>query len=228
MNMPRGSVILLLSLTLGLPLLGGCQPASQPSASTQPATPATSAGQPQTALGRVVDNGVRQARAELEKSNIDLDDGPHIRIGRDHHEVNHKSNLPKAQITPQGDLVIEGKDVAVTPAQRAMLLAYRQQIIDIAEAGMSMGVQGADLAGKAVSEVLGSVFSGKGYEFGKRMEAEGRKLEAQGRQLCTRLEPLHAMQQQLAASLPEFKPYATMDAGTVDDCMKEGSSVTTR
>ena len=109
-----------------------------------------------------------------------------------------------------------------------MLLTYRQQIIDVAEAGMSMGVQGADLAGKAVSGVLGSVFSGKGEDFGKRMEAEGRKLEAQGRQLCMKLEPMRATQQRLAAALPEFKPYATMTADDIEDCRKDGSVVTSR
>jgi hypothetical protein len=109
-----------------------------------------------------------------------------------------------------------------------LLLAYRQQIINVAEAGMSMGVQGADLAGKAVSEVLGSVFSGKGEDFGRRMEAEGKKLEAQGKLLCAQLEPMRATQQQLAATLPEFKPYATMTADDIDDCEKHGSTVTSR
>jgi hypothetical protein len=219
----------LLFAAFALPLLGACSPASQPAATTQPAARSTTTpAQPQTALGRMVDNGVREARVELEKSNIDIDGHVSIRVGDDHHAVDRNPNLPSAQITPQGDLLIEGKAVAVTPQQRALLLTYRRQIIDVAEAGMSMGVQGADLAGKAVSEVLGSVFSGKGEDFGKRMEAEGKKLEAQGKQLCAQLEPMRATQQQLAASLPEFKPYATMTADDVDDCRKHGSSVTSR
>jgi hypothetical protein len=235
MNTTRASLAPLLFASLALPLLGACNPASQPAATTPPAaqstattaTPATTA-QPQTALGRMVDKGVREARAELEKGNIDIDGHVSIRVGDDHHAVERNPNLPHAQITPQGDLLIEGKAVAVTPEQRALLLAYRQQIIDVAEAGMSMGVQGADLAGKAVAEVVGSVFSGKGEDFGRRMEAEGRKLEAQGRQLCTQLEPMRATQQRLAAALPEFKPYATMTAKDIDDCRKDGASVTSR
>ena len=229
MNTTRASLAPLLLATLALPLLGACNPASQPGATTQPAVQSTTTpAQPQTALGRMVDNGVREARAELEKGNIDIDGHVSIRVGADHHAVERNPNLPSAQVTPQGDLLIEGKTVAVTPAQRAMLLTYRQQIIDVAEAGMSMGVQGADLAGKAVSEVLGSVFSGKGEDFGKRMEAEGKKLEAQGKQLCAQLEPMRATQQQLAASLPEFRPYATMTADDIDDCRKSGSTVTSR
>ena len=222
MNTTRASLAPLLLATLALPLLGACNPASQPGATTQPAVQSTTTpAQPQTALGRMVDNGVREARAELEKGNIDIDGHVSIRVGADHHAVERNTNLPSAQVTPQGDLLIEGKAVAVTPEQRALLLTYRQQIIEVAAAGMSMGVQGADLAGKAVSEVLGSVFSGKGEDFGRRMEAEGKKLEAQGKLLCAQLEPMRATQQQLAATLPEFKPYATMTADDIDDCRND-------
>jgi hypothetical protein len=229
MNTIRASLAPLLFASLALPLLGACNPASQPAATAPPAAQsAATTAQPQTALGRMVDNGVREARAELEKGNIDIDGHVSIQVGADHHAVERNPNLPRAQVTPQGDLLIEGKAVTVTPAQRAMLLTYRQQIIDVAEAGMSMGVQGADLAGKAVSEVLGSVFSGKGEDFGRRMEAEGKKLEVQGRQLCMKLEPMRTTQQQLAASLPEFKPYATMTADDIEDCRKDGSVVTSR
>ena len=222
MDMSRIPLASLFLASLALPLLGACNPASQPAATTPPAAqPAATSTQPQTALGRMVDNGIREARTKLEKGNIDISGHVSVHKGGGHHEIEHDPNLPKAEITPQGDLLIKGKTVAVTPAQRAMLLTYRQQIINVAEAGMSMGVQGADLAGKAVSEVLGSVFSGKGEDFGKRMEAEGRKLEAQGRQLCLQLEPMRTTQQQLAATLPEFKPYATMTADDVDDCSND-------
>jgi hypothetical protein len=229
MNTTRVSLAPLLFASLALPLLGACSPTSQPASTTQPVAQSTATStQPQTALGRMVDNGIREARAKLEKGNIDIGGHVSIHTDSDHHAVEHDPNLPKAEITPQGDLLIEGKAVAVTPAQRAMLLTYRQQIIDVAEAGMSMGVQGADLAGKAVSEVLGSVFSGKGEDFGKRMETEGKKLEAQGRQLCLQLEPMRATQQQLAATLPAFKPYATMTADDIDDCRTHGDSITSR
>jgi hypothetical protein len=228
MNTTRASLAPLLFASLALPLLGACSPASQPAATTQPAAQTTATTQPQTALGRMVDNGVREARTKLEQGNIDIDGHVSIHSGNDHDVVEHHPDLPKAQITPQGDLLIEGRTVAVTPEQRKLLLVYRRQIIDVAEAGMSMGVQGADLAGKAVSEVLGSVFSGKGEDFGKRMEAEGKKLEAQGRQLCRQLEPMRATQQQLAAALPEFKPYATMTADDIDDCRNHGDSITSR
>ena len=203
--------------------LAACQdkaPAGSTASASKPAGPGGLAGM----VGAAMD----KARAEMEKKNISIG-GKGMYINVNGHAINAPDDkAPRAEITPQGDLLIEGKAVAVTPKQRALLLTYRQQIIDVAEAGMSMGVQGADLAGKAVSEVLGSVFSGKGDDFGKRMEAEGRKLEAQGRQLCMQLEPMRATQQRLAATLPVFKPYATMTESDIEDCRKHGSSVTSR
>ena len=186
MNMIRASLAPLLFASLasaparrlqsGIAARRAPPPAAQSTATT---------AQPQTALGRMVDNGVREARNELKKQHRHrwpcLDPGR-----RDHHAAIGTRTCPRAQITPQGDLLIEGKAVAVTPEQRALLLTYRQQIIDVAEAGMYIGVQGADLAGKAVSECWEACFSGKGEDFGKHMEAEGRAGGA-GRQLCMQL-----------------------------------------
>ncbi len=47
--------------------------------------------------------------------------------------------LPKAEITPQGDFLIEGKPVAIDGRQRQDLLRYRHQVIDIAKAGIEKG-----------------------------------------------------------------------------------------
>jgi len=80
---------------------------------------------------------------------------------------------------------------------------------------------GAELAGKAVGESLGALFSGDADAIGKRVEAEADKLKAQARLLCRQLPPMLATQQQLAASLPQFKPYATMTQDDVDDCTSD-------
>ena len=61
MNTTRVSLVPLLFASLALPLLGACNPASQPAATNQPAARSTTTpAQPQTALGRMVDNGVRR------------------------------------------------------------------------------------------------------------------------------------------------------------------------
>lgn len=186
---------------------------------------------PQTVLGRTVATAMGKARHELETGNLDLSHGVNISVGQhDHHyNVGGTHGLPRAEITPQGDFLIEGKTVVVTPAQRALLLDYRRQVTAIAETGMALGVQGADLAGKAVLEVMSGVIHGNADAAGKRIEAEGTKLATQAKQICRELPAMRATQQQLATSLPAFKPYATMTQADIDDCMKsDGAAVTSQ
>jgi hypothetical protein len=213
-----------------LPLLGACQRQEQRATSAgTPAASSTAAPAPETVLGKTVASAIDKARHELESGNIDLtrgvnvhvgDHDRHFRIGGSEHD-----GRQKAEITPGGDLLIEGKAVDITPAQRALLLQYRQRIIAIAEAGMAVGVKGADLAGKALAETFSGLMHGDADAAGKRIEAEGEKLKADAHRICAQLPGMLQTQQQLAASLPAFKPYATMTQEDVDDCMKDDRGV---
>lgn len=213
------------SLTLALlttaPMLACSQPPAPPTPPAPPAPPAASAAT--SMIGRHVEKAINEARAELRTKNISISDGFNINING--HKI-HRSdtNLPKAEITPQGDLLIEGKTVTVTPAQRQQLLAYRGQIIGVAEAGMAIGAKGADIAGEALGGVVGAIFGGKDGEkdFEQRMEAQGKRIEAEAIRLCTQMPALLASQQALSASMPEFKPYARMTQEDIDDCGKDG------
>jgi hypothetical protein len=219
---------LLLALSLS-PLLAACdrEPAPAPAATA----PAAAATEPRTVLGRTVDQAMRAARRELESGNLDLGDGMGIDFGSSgrHVRIGTASSGTKAQLTPKGDLLIEGKAVAITPEQRAMLLDYRGQIIAVAETGMDLGVEGADLAGKAVLETFSGLMHGDADQAGKRIEAEAKRLEADAKRICAQLSPMLATQQRLAASLPAFKPYANMTQSDIDDCLKgDGAAVTDR
>jgi hypothetical protein len=210
------------ALLVSTPLLACSQPPAPPAPPAAPAPPSASNDAPKTIIGRQVEKAINEARKELATKNISVSDGFDINING--HKI-HKSdgNLPKAEITPQGDLLIEGKAVNITPAQRQQLLAYRGQIVRVAEAGMAIGVKGADIAGEALSGVVGAIFGGKEGEaaFEQRMEAQGKKVEAEAMKLCTQMPALLASQQALAASLPEFKPYARMTQEDIDDCGKD-------
>ena len=211
--------------TLALALAGCSQPA--PPAPPAP-PPQASAEGPDTFLGRKVKLAIDKAREELATSNLSLNNEFSFGDGSVR-AIAGKASKPKgdprplAEITPQGDLLIDGAKVDVTPEQHAMLVAYRGQVLQIAEAGMAMGVAGADLGGKALGGVAGAIFGGEkaAKDFEARMEAEGARLEAEGRKLCERLGPLYTQQQALAASLPAFAPYATLSQAEVDDCGKD-------
>ena len=216
----------LLSAALLCASLTACsQPAPPPAPANGPAASNTPDTGPRSFIGRQVDKALQEARKELAAENISISDGFDINInGRRIHTGGDADRLPKAEITPAGELLIEGKAVAVTPAQRAQLLDYRHQVIGVAEAGMAIGGKGADIAGEALAGVAGAIFGGKEAEkdFEQRMEAKGKQIEAEAMTLCAHLPGMLASQQRLAASLPAFKPYARMTQADIDECGKDG------
>src|SRR5574337_1250848 len=100
-------------------------PADQPSAASSSASA--------SAIDNVVDRAMDHAGAEMRKRNISISGH------------NGASGVARAQITPQGDLLIEGKAVPITADQRTMLLDYRARVEDIATQGMAIGKEGAAL-----------------------------------------------------------------------------------
>lgn len=209
-----------LVLTLLLPL-AACTPSgttgSQPgsSATTASASTAGKTASPSWIASKVRDK-IQEARQELATKNIKVNS---VHVGGHHHD---EDSRPAAEITPQGDLLIAGKKVDATPAQHAMLLDYRQQIVGIAEKGMDIGTQGADLGMNAASEALRGAFSGKSdKEIEAAIKPQTDKIRTAAAQLCARLPDLLASQQKLAAVMPAFKPYATMTTQDIDDCRKD-------
>ena len=220
--------ISLLAAALAIALAACSQDPAPPAQPTPPAA-GKDADDSKGFIGRHLDQAIAEARKELATENIGLNGNFDINVnGRQIHHGG-SDNLPKAEITPQGDLLIEGKAVTIDATQRRQLLAYRGQIIGIADAGMAIGAQGADLAGEALSGVVGVIFGGKDAEkeFEQRMEAEGEKIKVEALKICALLPGMLEQQQQLAASLPAFQPYARMTQEDVDECGKDedGSGV---
>lgn len=213
-----------LILLAALPALAACQreapaPAPAPAGSQAATDPA-----PQTALGRTVAKAMEEARKELREGNLSLNADYDVRVNGK--RIAHKtSDLPRAEITPGGELLVSGQAVAMDDAARAMAREYRTAMIAIAEAGMDIGVQGADLGIKAAGDAIGSLLRGDTEEMEKRVEAEARKIEASAMRLCDRLPALLSAQQALASAVPEFVPYAKMDASDVEDCRNGHDSV---
>lgn len=172
-------------------------------------------------IGRQAAQAIEQAGEKLRAGNITLgrDAGIGINGPRDGNgEVD--SHLPKAEISPEGDLLIAGQPVEVDAAQHALLVEHRRLLEEVALAGMAVGVQGADIAGTALSGLGEAVFGGeegrRAYE--ARMEAEARRIKDDARKICALLPPLRDSQQALAAALPAFAPYATMTPQDIADC----------
>ncbi|MFT4179638.1 MAG: DUF2884 family protein [Thermomonas sp.] len=176
-------------------------------------------------IAEQVNKAMDEARKELATENISLNE-INVRVNGRRIRSLENDGRPKAEISPQGDLLIDDKAVAINDAQRKQLLAYRGQIIGIAEAGMAIGSKGVGIADTALSGVAGLIFGGEEERkaFEQKIEAEAKKLETDALKLCAHLPAMLTAQQALAESLPEFKPYATMTQEDVDDCGKDAKS----
>jgi len=161
-------------------------------------------------IGQKVREATNRARKEITEKNISIS----------------SDGGAKVEISPTGDLLIDGRAIAIDESQRKLLLEYRAQVVQVAEAGIEIGVQGANLGVRAAGEALKGVLSGDTEQIEKRIEAEARKLEQSATRICDQLPAMLATQQRLAAAIPEFKPYARMDQSDIDEC-RDGR-VTTR
>jgi hypothetical protein len=205
--MKRPHAMLAIALLGGASLIGACRAGPSTPANASVATPeASSSG---TGLvANAIDHALDKATTELHDQNITISD--------------HDTGAPDAAITPQGDLLIGGKAVATTATQRATLLDYRQQIVDIGSQGIAIGRQGAALGMKAAGEALAAVFSGQSEDgVQKQIEAQAQGIKRSAVKICDRLPALMSTQQELAASLPAFKPYATMTRHDIEKCRKD-------
>ena len=131
--------------------------------------------------------------------------------------------MPKAEITPRGDFLIEGEAVAIDARQRRELLAYRAHVIEIAKAGIDIGERSANAALDAVDQGLFRLMVGAMTgSLERRVERTVRQTVEPGvRQICRRLPELLDSQQRLGEAVPEFRPYATLQPGEVNDCLDQ-------
>ena len=201
-------------------LLAACSSGNAPAS---PSSTAASASSATSIVTSVVDHALDRAEAKLRNENITISDNDGIVVlSGSSSDDNRTSRLPRAQITPQGDLLIGDKPVALTPAQRTMVLDYRHQLIEIGAQGIAIGKQGAALGMSAAREAIAGAFSGKPeQEIRQRVEAKASGIREAAAKLCDRMPALMASQQKLAAALPAFKPYATLTTAKIDQCRKD-------
>ncbi len=208
-----------LALILLLPLAACGQPDSQSGVTDNVAKAMKDAGEKASPAGLSgeIHKAMQEAKQELATKNIEVNS---VHVGDNQHHDN--DSRPKAEITPQGDLLIAGKKVPATPAQQTLLMDYRQQIVGIAETGMDIGAQGADLGLNAAKEGVWGALTGKSdKDIEAAIKPQTDKIEAAAARLCQRMPELLSTQQKLAAAMPEFRPYATMQQKDVDDCGKD-------
>jgi hypothetical protein len=159
-----------------------------------------------------------QERANLDSENLSLDG---LHFGKDDKRgAAKRKSLPKGEITPRGDLLVDGEAVSIDAGQRRQLLDYRAQVIALAKTGIDAGERAAMLAIDATDvSMFRLIVGGLTGSLERRVEASvKRDIEPAVLRICRQLPQLRESQQALAANVPEFGPYATLDADDVEDC----------
>ncbi|KAF1015659.1 MAG: hypothetical protein GAK31_01134 [Stenotrophomonas maltophilia] len=191
--------LLLPTALLCLPLIacGGPTPTTSNS-------PGKAVADATSGVGRTVKEAMEKAHTEIINGNISVT----------------ATGQPGAAITPDGRLLINGKEVTTTEAQHRLLKDYRGHVESVALSGLEIGKAGATLGVNAAGDALKSIINGDTDGLEARVNAQAGDIERQAKRLCSRMPAMLASQQALAAALPAFKPYATMDQSDVDDCGK--------
>jgi hypothetical protein len=130
----------------------------------------------------------------------------------------HRHNGPDAVVSASGELTISGKAVALNQAQKELVSRYFAGARTLRDDGLATGLAGASTAITALTSVVTGLANGEPDKIGDAVEAKAAKVEAQAENLCRDLGKLAATQDALAASLPEFKPYALIEEKEIDDC----------
>ncbi len=187
MNTRTLSTAVLLALCLGASACSGTEQAAE-------------------AVGKV--SNIVEAGTAEDGAAVKALDEARQKLRTENFSLTHQDGGPKAELTPEGEFLIDGKPVPMTDAQREMLGQYRNELIEVADAGIVLAQSGLVIAGKAVSQAFSGLFSGGSNDAKTGIEAEAKKIEAAALQLCDRAKALRITQESLTAVLPEFAPYA--------------------
>jgi hypothetical protein len=123
----------------------------------------------------------------------------------------------RAEIAPSGDLRIDGRLVTVPLKDRLLLARYNQSMHAIVSRGVALGVQGASLGMQALTAALVGIATGDEDAAKRTVEPRAKKMKANARALCLEARTLRMVQNEIAADVPEFRPYALID-GDGSDC----------
>ncbi|QWP75184.1 hypothetical protein J5226_16320 [Lysobacter sp. K5869] len=124
----------------------------------------------------------------------------------------------RAEIGPDGAIAIDGKALALNPAQQAAGRAFYVEAVGIRSDGAAIGKAGAAMAGQVLSTVAQDLRSGHTDQTGSKVEAQAAKLEEQAMRICQRVGTLRVAQEQLVAQVPQFAPFARKNLTTGDEC----------
>lgn len=134
----------------------------------------------------------------------------------------HAHDAPDAIINANGDLQIDRRPVAIHADERQLLKSYYDHATMIPADGIAAGKAGAAVGVQAVKSVAAQWTGGNPDQIKQDVEAKAQVVKAAAFKICRDLGAIKTSQDQLAAQLPAFKPYANLVSGSsVNDCEKD-------
>ena len=139
----------------------------------------------------------------------------------------HADGAPDAVVDGSGKLTIDGHDVPVNDAQRALLQRYNASAQAMREDAIATGKAGAATAAKAMGSVASKLAGGDADKAAAhdQIEAAAKDVERAADKICDDVASMKAAQDELASQLDAFKPYATaLGEANVEKCRKHTSN----
>jgi Protein of unknown function (DUF2884) len=132
------------------------------------------------------------------------------------------SGAPTATVDQQGQLVVDGKAVAVNDAQHALLQRYNGTALKMHDDAIATGKAGAETATKALGAVAGKLTGAdSAEETRQKAEAAAKDVQQAAAKICDDLADMKSAQDELANQLEAFKPYGqALSDRNVEGCRK--------
>jgi hypothetical protein len=145
----------------------------------------------------------------------------HISFVDDNHVAVHSHGQGEAIIGISGSLNIGGKPVALDAVQTQIAVRYFTRAQVLRNDAIKTGAAGVSTAATAIVSVAQGLSSGDTDSIDAKVNASAAKVEAAANRVCEDAQELAKVQDELAAALPAFKPYATIQMQDIDNCKSD-------
>ncbi|WP_243043077.1 DUF2884 family protein [Dyella sedimenti] len=117
-------------------------------------------------------------------------------------------SAPDASVDADGRFSIDGHDVAVNDAQRALLQRYNASAQAMRAHAIATGKAGMATATQALGAAAGKLTGAAADTTQQKVESAASQVRQAAAKICDDLAAMKATQDQLATQLDAFKPYA--------------------
>jgi len=124
-----------------------------------------------------------------------------------------------ARVGLDGTLSIGETGIDTSPEGRTTLKAYSAAAVAMKTHAIAFGRAGVGFGFDTLRDVVNGLIEGR-EDVGSEARVGAEVLVVRARELCGRMEAVQMAQQAAAAAVPEFAPYAVLEAAQVRECFE--------